>query len=500
MAKFYDVHMHLFDLSHPNLSAFIFRKDLIDTLIKGMLTKKKVRWGIVALPLLFALILLLPGIYHIIFTILFVVFGIVIYCFLGKLSDLIARAIKTFADKNIFIKNTLSFYEIPIEYQFLLMDYFLKNTENKDDTIVENEELTVDEKKYNKIVLCPHSIDFGYKNINEAGVFYNKAPFKPIAKQLGDLFYAIYTYYRFNLEEPLDNDSHKLVLTDLNPTLDKKERKQKHEEIKATKIFEIYPFMGLNPANYSLNDLRGTAEKEGLLDKYFSQFDGKESAADRQKRLYDKLGKFNGKMYEKKSEIYKDIFAGIKVYPQLGFDPYPEELENEDVEDTPLKKVQFLYQYCIEKRIPIMSHCSDSGFKVDEFDNLTDPGSKWKTVLAAFPELTVCFAHFGSQANEAQTWKDTILNLTKENKNVFTDISCNDCSEKYYNNLDKIIKDNEHAKNKIVFGTDFSINMLASKVNSYNSFLKTFMDSKLENKNNLYTVNSEAYLFGGCLP
>ena len=30
MKTFYDIHMHAFDLSHPNLSVFLQREDLID--------------------------------------------------------------------------------------------------------------------------------------------------------------------------------------------------------------------------------------------------------------------------------------------------------------------------------------------------------------------------------------------------------------------------------------------------------------------------------------
>lgn len=446
MKKFYDIHMHALDLSHPNLSAFLFKADLFSSMINWKLRLK---------TLLVPILSILP-------------------------DRIIANQVKKIFDENPFIKNTLSFYETPIEYQFLLVDYFLKNPSSIQDCMVTAQnELSFDGETYNKIVLCPLTIDFGYKNLNEDGVFYNKAPYKPIAKQLGDLFYSIYTYYRFELVP--DNNPRKLQLQEINKPF---------EEIKQEKLFEIYPFMGLNTQNYPLEKLKGTATKIGLLEKYFSNFKHSDTATVRQKRLYDKMGVFNGKMYENDESIYKDIFAGIKVYPQLGFDPYPED-------EAELAKVEFLYNYCIQKRIPIMSHCSDGGFKVGNFDNYTNPQTKWKQVIEKFPKLTLCFAHFGSQQTGKKDWRKAIIELAKYD-NVFTDISCNNSTKNYYKELNKTINNANHLKDKIMYGSDFSINMFASKVSSYNSYLKTFIDAvPLDTKIELAVHNPENFLFGG---
>jgi hypothetical protein len=227
--------MHAFDLSHPNLSAFLFKEDLISSNINW-----KVRLGMLLVPLGS----IIPRVY-------------------------LARLLKNVLDSNKELKNTLSFFEVPMEYQFLLLDYFLKHPELQSDRVMgENNTFTVGNETYNKIVLCPQSIDFGYKNLDEAGVFYNRAPFKPIAKQVGDLFYSIYTYYRFQLQ-PDDQNPRKLQLATIEGNT---------ESLRHDKLFEIYPFMGLNTQNYSLNKLRGITGKTGLLDKFFSAFDGQETA------------------------------------------------------------------------------------------------------------------------------------------------------------------------------------------------------------------------------
>ncbi|MBN2486150.1 MAG: amidohydrolase family protein [Bacteroidales bacterium] len=447
MGKFYDMHMHAFDLSHPNLVSFLFRDDLFDKI-----PNRKIR----KISLLGPVGLLLPG--------------------------LIKKGLKKIIEENLYIKNTLSFYEIPIEYQFLLVDYFLKSPDNPLDKIVEtNNEFVVDGETCNKIVLCPLSIDFGYKNIDQSGVFYNKAPQKPIAKQIGDLFLSINTYYRFELS-PGDY-AQKLQLKEIKKPLD---------EIKQDKLFEIYPFMGLNTQNYTLDKLKGTASETGLLDKYFSEFSNSESPETRRQRLYAKMGSFDGKMYEDDGSIYKNIFTGIKVYPQLGFDPLPETSNQQERE-----KVEFLYEYCIARRIPIIAHCSDGGFKSGNFDKLTNPALSWKKVIEKYPELTLCLAHFGHQKTGATDWQKTIIGLTKA-ENIYTDISCNDSNDAYYKQLNNVLKTSgDNLSRKVLFGSDFSINMYASKVSSYNQYLNTFIHTgALENKKDLFFTNPEKFLFG----
>lgn len=455
MKKFYDVHMHAFDLSHPNLSAFIFNEDLLKSLWDW-----KFRAGLLLAP---------------------------VFSFLP--NRLLTGLIKKVGTKNPYVKNTLSFYDIPIEYQFLLLDYFLKYPDKEEDVVVEEDNrFTVEGEDFDKMVLCPLTIDFGYKNINEEGIFYNKAPFKPIAKQVGDLFYSIHTYYRFDLKMPEEKERNradrlsgaKLKLEEIDKPL---------TDIKKEKLFEIYPFMGLNTQNYTMEELRGKPYT-GLLEKYFRDFDKNDTASARAGRLYDKMGVFNGKMYEKDEEVYKNIFAGIKVYPQLGFDPYPDDKAERE-------KVEFVYDYCVEKRIPLMTHCSDGGFKVGNFDRETGPSGKWEKVLENFPALTVCFAHFGHQKSGKKTWEKAIIALVEKYENVYTDISCNDCSPEFYKQLRNNLGMYTGIRNKVLYGSDFSINMLASKIPSYNRYFHRFTENMHDMRQNLYVTNPENFLFGG---
>ncbi|MDR0982795.1 MAG: amidohydrolase [Culturomica sp.] len=475
--KFYDIHVHALDLSHPNLSAFLFKDDLFRSLVT---------WKFRALCLFVPLLSVIP-------------------------SSLINRTVKKLIEKSTF-DDTLSFYELPLEYQFLLWEYFLRNPNNKGEKDKTEEdkkhkilnkkgEFSLDEKRkttFNKIVLCPLAIDFFYQNSRKKdNVFYNKTVYKPIIKQTGDLFYAIRTYYRFKLD-PKGNDCNDLKLVEIKEDWGEKNLDEKMEgwqekelnevvkewrekqlseikkdliEIKKEKLFEIYPFMGLNTQNYSLEKI------DKMLNKYFSNFKKDETKTERRERLYEKIGVFDGKMFEENEDIYKDIFAGIKVYPPLNFDPYPDKEEEK-------KKVELLYQYCVDKRIPIITHCSDGGFKVGNYDDCTNPNEKWKKVLEEYPDLTLCFAHFGRQEKWGRkNWKKMIIEFIEkyEYKNVYADISCNCSTPKYYKELNKLMKEHSHLENKIIFGSDFSINMLASQdINSYNTYLRKFIDGAID--------------------
>jgi len=453
MKTFYDIHVHAMNLSHPNLTAYLFREDLISSLIDenvNLLTR-----------------LYLVGA------------AFASKRFLKKQIEKVLTS-GTPSPKDI-VANCLSFFEIPLEYQFLVLEHFLKA--GNPSVLNSQNQLEIDGTCYDKILLCPLVIDFGYKNITNS-VFYNLTPKRPVTNQVGDLLYAIRTYYRFNLK--IENSKMRLL-----PEIDD------FQNCKHEKLFEIYPFMGLDTRNYDIVDV------ENLLEKYFCNFTKEESGETRKKRLFEKMGHLDSNMYRKEKGIYADLFAGIKVYPQLGFDPYPDDEKEKE-------KVLLLYERCVEKRIPIISHCSDGGFKVGDYDSLTSPEGKWKKVLEKYPDLTLNFAHFGSESkSDKQQWRNAIIALTKKYPNVYSDISCNNAKREYYDELEDLFqpvpdKTNKNAPSipnpelhkKMLYGSDFSIHLLASKVNSYNDYLKAFKDANLSHKEELCEINPKRFIFG----
>lgn len=457
MKKFYDMHMHVFDLSHPNLLAFIKRDGLLDPatisefLFNAVIENKRD------------------------------IFRAWLGASIGKrrlLSEIESAVENIFEKGSVFNKviNLLSIMENPIEYQFLILEYFLKN---KKPIVSDKNELKVDNEIYNKIVLCPLLMDFGNKNINNDKVFYDKSPKKPISKQVEDVLNAIRIYNSGTLG-PDDKGNLRIKNGDSNES--------------DNKLFEIYPFMGLNTENYSLKEL------EELFDKFFDGYEN-DTTEQRKQKLKNNFGKFDGNLDKKKLPYF---FVGIKVYPPLGFDPWP-------ADKNKLQKVKLLYKTAIKKKIPVITHCSDGGYNTvgtkESAWKLTDPGEKWTQALAFsdnqsdFSKLKLCFAHFGSESTKKKgrkSWSEKIIDLIEKYDNVYTDISCCSGTPLYYRNLNSLIdRSTPKLKHRIMYGSDFSINLLANDdEQSYNHTTEKFIrNNKGATKHLLCARNPEKFLF-----
>jgi hypothetical protein len=442
--KLYDIHYHLFDLSHPNLLAFLLREDLI--------SRKAVKDVMRKFP--FILQLLPLGVFRF---------------FPGKISEKIRSYVGHDAARII---NLLSLMEGASEYHFLYTEYFLRQEKDlfgSDPSAV-----------YNKIALCPLILDFGYKGMDKLDCFYYFPPAKPVVNQVLDLLTAIHFYYRYDLIlHPTKPEKFKLI-----PTTQSKDEK----------LFEIYPFLGLNTKNYDLSDL------VDLFDKYFSGYENDKTPGERRMKLYRKSGTVEADLedmiFRKKeqadSSYYSYLFAGIKLYPPLGFDPWPEDDPDE------LAKVRFLYSECIRRKLPVTVHCSDGGFVADSATaSFADPSQKWSKVLSdpRYSALKINFAHIGNQHRGKKEWQKTILDYISESKNIYTDCSCVTPGIEDYGKIKDLINaDNE---SNILFGTDFIINLIWS--DSYNQYLKNFIDNTSldrRQKELISHVNPEKFLFG----
>jgi predicted TIM-barrel fold metal-dependent hydrolase len=196
------------------------------------------------------------------------------------------------------------------------------------------------------------------------------------------------------------------------------------------------------------------------------------------------------------SHIPRGFFSGIKVYPPLGFNPWPDE----KIEPIESEKVKYLYRFCIEKNIPITTHCSNIGWQV--IDNqmtqaYTNPRI-WEKVLQQdeFKKLKLNFAHFGSQRkslwfgrkSRSWEWLDTILNLMLEYDQVYADFSYEGVFKNYTSKCCQRIKAFVHQNAKgrfnwainriydrILFGSDFSINLI--EIDSYKKYLEMFQEA-----------------------
>jgi hypothetical protein len=403
--SFYDIHCHALNLSHPNLTAFLERVNV------NLLLTAAGFWG---------------------------------------------PFIEFFQKKKIErMKNLLAVMENDTANYFLLLEYYLRSMD-----IVNGNTIDVGGIKYNKIILTPLMMDFGYKH-TRSGTFYNIPPQKPIVEQVLDVFNGIAKYSKYEMFIKEDGE---VAFKDAK---------------KDEKLFEIYPFLGINTENYSLSKI------SKMLDKYFKDY-----KADRNE-LYANMGTFTGDI----EKLGCNNFAGIKVYPPLGFDPWPEDAEEK-------KKVEALYGYCCEKKIPVTTHCSEGGFRTaDKACDFTDP-LRWLDVLKKYPDLKINFAHFGRQDKALwiipqQRWQQQILKLVADYPNVYTDFSYRGCEEKYYDELRELLdKEAPQIRSRVLFGSDFMINLM--DIDSYNEYLSFFIKSQsltTDEKDLFCSANPSKFLF-----
>jgi predicted TIM-barrel fold metal-dependent hydrolase len=258
------------------------------------------------------------------------------------------------------------------------------------------------------------------------------------------------------------------------------------------RFMEIYPFMAINTRNYTYPQL------EKMLYKYFP--------GDRiyREKLFQNMGIFKGDP----EVIRENFFCGIKVYPPLNFDPWP---------DHDREKVEKLYEHCIKHRVPLTTHGGGGGFAAiedeKELNNLTSI-RKWQNVLEKFGELTLNIAHFPAEfRNEAGSSKEEnrvecerlkVMNdLILTYPNVYTDFSCRAWNDGYYLHLSEVLKGQKNAADRkkltehILFGSDFAVCLGA--IDSYNHYVHIFSNTGHltgEEKHAFCCQNPQRFLFG----
>ncbi len=499
MRYFYDSHCHMMNLSHPNLSAII--KRIYNDSIKPLLLKYSVYLKVALLVLLFVIpvvviTLLLTGHFEVIKWILYAVslIAVILFVFVVvkfgdkkkreiEISKIKSTLLDKVKEKLANVMNLLAAMETDIGDCLIQMEEELRKK------IPLNNVLAIsgngEKKEYDKIVLTPLIMDFGLKDSGKTNLIY-KVRWKPIVAQVEDLCTGIRDYYLY---------------------------RDKYITGHAEPLFQIIPFMGINTQNYYSEKDNTTGKSISvslvqLLDKNFSEFKYDTSPQMRRKKI-DAVNwrQFNGDI----ESIGSYYFLGIKVYPPLGFDPWPEDVVERE-------KVCYLYQYCIDYNIPITAHCSPGGFLVKkDYKDFSSP-YRWEKVLdyhdengeKPFRKLRLNLAHFGGV--DGVDWgkkiADMILEGDPENgqykyENLYTDISYQGVDKQSYVELSGFINKYDAEQRarlieRIIFGSDFMINL--QDISSYSSYLQYFFDTDvftLEEKDMLCNKNAERFLFVG---
>ncbi len=161
-------------------------------------------------------------------------------------------------------------------------------------------------------------------------------------------------------------------------------------------------------------------------------------------------------------------FYGVKLYPRLGYHPAS-------------KPVQDIFDICIERDLPVTTHCGMSGFPSADFS--LDGSGVWKYNDYGNPEhfepalkkgMRIDFAHLGSCDPDFK-WANTIVSFMKQYKNVYSDLSC-------YTGRDEIEKiialfgKNKIFKERILYGSDFDVMSFTDNKISLEQYCRNFSD------------------------
>jgi hypothetical protein len=300
---FFDVHCHALNLSHPGLVVFVRR--FVTTLIR----RKGSHKGFYAFT---------RNMIHMTWRISYCFFILCKFLinalrkrgsYHGKKKGFLAWIWRCFAELKYVqqVANLLCIMEQDMGEFFMLMD-------------ADARKVVRSKVGFEKVALTPLIMDFECDPANEKKRAYRqfvktKYPLaaKPVDEQILDVLNGIKSYVK-----------------------------------KGGSFLEIYPFLGINTTNY--------ATKEKLRERLHRCFGNYKSLSGEERfaKLSENSGKFTGNI----ENIGDFCFAGVKVYPPLGFDPWPEDFPEE------LEKVKTLYGFCLENRIPLTTHCSEGGFCV----------------------------------------------------------------------------------------------------------------------------------------
>jgi len=160
-------------------------------------------------------------------------------------------------------------------------------------------------------------------------------------------------------------------------------------------------------------------------------------------------------------------FRGVKLYPNGGYAPSDE-------------KLMGVYAICEERGLPVTAHCGpygvwQYGLQVEDRIRFSHPHN-YEAILAKFPKLRLCLAHFGGstewdrqlksksdRAGDDRSWARWICDLVRSGAypNLYTDISylifqsAGQGIHVTYLDYLKVLLDNPRLREHVLFGSDY---------------------------------------------
>ncbi|SDE12457.1 amidohydrolase family protein [Rhodospira trueperi] len=177
--------------------------------------------------------------------------------------------------------------------------------------------------------------------------------------------------------------------------------------------------------------------------------------------------------------IEKRGFKGVKLYPPLGYS-LDETVKEKDAGGNEKDEFRYLevLEYCDEKKLPVMVHCSTGSVRAKRYRDRKDYASalaspkRYEPVLKRFTNLRLCMGHFGGSVawnaymrdpdgdgqyeKEAnKTWLKDIRDLMEKYDNVYADISYTMFDFDSNIAMLSVLLEDPRIKPKVLFGSDF---------------------------------------------
>jgi hypothetical protein len=379
--------------------------------------------------------------------------------------DFLARAL--FRNGGETLRNMLAVMENSPGLIFEIMEDDLAGGYAKDGDpppLIRDGALRMLGRSFDAIAVCPLIMDFDNRGQVLSDAYYYRPPVASIEAQIRDVLVGIRDYRRS----------------------------------RPGGMLRIHPFLGVNTRNHSLESL------SLFLVRHMGAW---RPGPERARAVFAAMSGYSSNEGGDAGVPGGDgLFAGIKLYPPLGFDPWPEPGEERE-------KVELLYGFCERRGIPITTHCDDRGFRVVGIEEafLYSAPSRYRGALERFPELRIDFAHFGRQyttnlrRQTSTAWFEGIVELIDAYPNVYADVSFNGVDEEYYAALAAALAalpaaTREKVSSRLLFGSDFVVNLI--KIRAYADYFRLFDASPLDPELKLKACaeNPARFLFEGRSP
>jgi predicted TIM-barrel fold metal-dependent hydrolase len=203
-----------------------------------------------------------------------------------------------------------------------------------------------------------------------------------------------------------------------------------------------------------------------------------------------------------KKYVEEHDFAGIKLYPPLGYYPFDSRLDD-------------VYEYAQARQLPIISHCAGGVVyyrgritddmldhpladewnlaskrkKNKEFCKFFAHPENYRYVLKKYPDLKICLAHAGGSdewkayldgpwrwppEQHKRSWLSIILDMFREFPTLYADISYL-AHDKEFHPLLKVRLQDETVRPRVLFGSDFYMVQKETSERAFSVNLRSFL-------------------------